>query len=82
MNILFFASIREQLDCESETMNDLETIRNAEDLRQSLMARGEPWQSVLSNQNIIVSVNQEVADWSTPLSLNDEVAFFPPVTGG
>jgi molybdopterin converting factor small subunit len=33
-------------------------------------------------QPLLVSVNQTVADGSASLVENDEVAFFPPMTGG
>ena len=32
--------------------------------------------------SVVASVNQEFAEWRTPLSSNDEVAFLPPVSGG
>lgn len=82
MNILFFASLREQLDCDSEQWTELEGIQTAGDIKARLETRGEPWSSALANDRIIVSVNQEVSDLSSPVKLNDEVAFFPPVTGG
>lgn len=32
--------------------------------------------------SLLVAVNQEYADWATPVAAGDEVAFFPPVSGG
>ncbi|MEQ8515990.1 MAG: molybdopterin converting factor subunit 1 [Chromatocurvus sp.] len=83
MKVLFFASVREQLGCaelqlayESETMT-------TETLRDALIARGgDRWRDVLMQPNLICAVNQAVAHQTTPLAADDEVAFFPPVTGG
>jgi molybdopterin synthase sulfur carrier subunit len=82
MNILFFASLREKLDTEQEHWTDLQGIKTTQDLLGKLQERGEPWQSALSNPQLIISVNQEVSDLDTLIVLGDEVAFFPPVTGG
>ena len=82
MNILFFASLREQLDTEKEHWTDMQGINTTKDLLGKLQMRGEPWLSALSNPQLIISVNQEVSGYDTQISLGDEVAFFPPVTGG
>jgi molybdopterin synthase sulfur carrier subunit len=82
MKILFFASLREQLDCDSEQWTDLEGVRNAGDVKAILESRGEPWSSALANKRIVVSINQEIADLSSSVSPGDELAFYPPVTGG
>lgn len=82
MNILFFASLREQLNTGQEDWESLDGITTVKDLLNQLQARGEPWQSALNNPKLIVSVNQEVVNQDHPISLKDEVAFFPPVTGG
>jgi molybdopterin synthase sulfur carrier subunit len=82
MNILFFASLREQVNTDQEQWHSLEQIATVDDLRRQLQSRGEPWKSALDNPKLIVSVNQEVVSSDHPLTLNDEVAFFPPVTGG
>jgi molybdopterin synthase sulfur carrier subunit len=45
--------------------------------------RGEAWQRLLAEgKNLKVAVNQDVAGAGAPLKAGDEVAFFPPVTGG
>ncbi len=47
------------------------------------MARGGTWGSALAQGKALrVAVNQEVAQPTTPVKPGDEVAFFPPVTGG
>lgn len=82
MNILFFASLREQLQTDKENWESLDGISTVKELLNQLQARGEPWQSALNNPKLIISVNQEVVNADHRLSLQDEVAFFPPVTGG
>ena len=82
MNILFFASLRELLETDSEQWLDLKGAQTAGDILQQLKQRGEPWVSALSNEQLIISVNQEVSNLNTSISLGDELAFFPPVTGG
>ncbi|KZY39833.1 hypothetical protein A3729_24180, partial [Oleiphilus sp. HI0043] len=82
MNILFFASLREQLDCDSEQWTEIDGIQTTGDIKSKLQSRGEPWLSALANERIIISVNQDIADASTAVKVGDEVAFYPPVTGG
>lgn len=82
MNILFFASLREKLDTDQEHWTDMQNINTTKELLAHLQQRGEPWLSALNNPQLIISVNQEVSDLTTPIKLGDEIAFFPPVTGG
>lgn len=83
LRVLFFARIREELDCASLDWPfpggdyDLDTLQA--DLCDKHGAR---WREVLSQDNLIRSVNQSVTVDNLPLSDGDEVAFFPPVTGG
>jgi molybdopterin synthase sulfur carrier subunit len=81
INILYFASLREQLGCmQEEVETDAETVQA---LLEQLCARGDRWfQLLCDNPHLQVAVNQTVADRATKLSSGDEVAFFPPVTGG
>lgn len=82
MNILFFASLREQLNCEGEQWQSLDGAKNAGEIKQKLQDRGEPWATALASERLIISINQEVADATSPIAIGDELAFFPPVTGG
>lgn len=82
MNILFFASLREKLNVDQENWSEMHNIETTGSLLSYLKDRGEPWTSALNHPQLIISVNQEVADASTHIKLGDEVAFFPPVTGG
>ncbi|KGK00617.1 hypothetical protein ND16A_3377 [Thalassotalea sp. ND16A] len=82
IKVLFFAAIREQLDCE-----ELELKLNAEanticDIKASLSEKGADWQKVFTDPTLLVAVNQTMVDDAQSLKSNDTVAFFPPVTGG
>ena len=79
IRIFYFAALAEQLDCRSE---ELETgATSASELIGILRARGEPWRSAFDNR-IQVAINQHLAGPADSLGDGDEVAFFPPVTGG
>lgn len=83
INIKYFARLSEALDVKSEKVEFSEQIDTVESLIQSLVGRGEPWISEFSTENkILVAVNQELSNRQASLKQGDEVAFFPPVTGG
>ncbi|RRJ83851.1 molybdopterin converting factor subunit 1 [Aestuariirhabdus litorea] len=81
IKVLFFARYAEELGLR-ELEWPLEGELRVAQLLEALQARGERWQAVLDNPNLIVSVNQEVVSAQAPLHSGDEVALFPPVTGG
>lgn len=81
MNILFFASLKERLGC-SEVSIDVDAPCSVEEIKNRLIAKGEPWNSALSAPNLLTAVNQEICNTETIVSNSDELAFFPPVTGG
>lgn len=80
IRVLFFAKIREQLGQEHITVAD--DFATVEALRQHLSAQGEPWASALAINKLLVGVNQTIVPLSANIKAGDEVAFFPPVTGG
>ena len=83
VKVLFFARIREQLGCDSLELQWPEAGLDLEMLQQHLCAEyGSQWADVLSQDNIIRAVNQVVVTSNCSLKNGDEVAFFPPVTGG
>jgi molybdopterin synthase sulfur carrier subunit len=79
LTVLFFADIRERLET-SELQWRWQPDIDA--LIASLGERGLLWGEVLRAPNVIVAVNQAVAEPGQALRDGDEVAFFPPVTGG
>ena len=83
INVLYFASLKEALGTSAEEIELDSSIDNIGALREWICARGEPWQTILGQQQrLMASVNQQLARPETQISDGDEVAFFPPVTGG
>ena len=81
IEVLYFARYREALDCEGERLPWSAELDSLEALRAQLLARGGAWQ-VLAEQSLMCARNQELCSLAEPLADGDEVAFFPPVTGG
>jgi molybdopterin synthase sulfur carrier subunit len=83
VKLLFFASLREQLGTAGEDYELPAGVATIGGLRAQLVARGGAWQSALAeNRAVRVAVNQDMARIGTTVKAGDEVAFFPPVTGG
>ncbi|AXE29911.1 molybdopterin converting factor subunit 1 [Chromobacterium phragmitis] len=81
LNLLYFARLRETLGVESEQLES-EAATVAE-LLAELRQRGQVWTLELAPNKVFrVAVNQEMASLETSLADGDEVAVFPPVTGG
>ena len=81
ITILFFAQLREQLDTEKLTVDVISSMSIAA-LRDYLIEKNPQWITFLSNGNLLFSVNQTLVKTSHIVNDGDEVAFFPPVTGG
>jgi len=81
IDVLYFASLREKLGTDQERMGDeFETVQA---LITELSQRGDDWAAELNdNAQLQIAVNQSIASRETSLKAGDEVAFFPPVTGG
>ena len=80
--VRFFASLREQLGT-GELRLALEASLTVDQLIEQLAAEhGETWRSALNAPQLIVAINQQVANRATRLVDGDELALFPPVTGG
>jgi len=83
MKLVYFAGVREQLGIDSETLTLPAGVETLAQLVDWLAAeRGEPWSTVLRGRRLLYAVNQEMCALETKLRDSDEVAFFPPVTGG
>ncbi|WP_101760610.1 molybdopterin converting factor subunit 1 [Oceanicoccus sp. KOV_DT_Chl] len=83
LTILFFARIREQLGVDQLSLPLSSATMTIDDLLQQLVTTNEPyWAEVLLADNVVKAVNQQVVKTGHVLSDDDEVAFFPPVTGG
>ena len=83
ITVLYFARLRESLGTGSERIALPGAVRNVEGLRALLVARGGGWEQALApSRPVRAAVNQAIAHGDTPVADGDEVAFFPPVTGG
>jgi molybdopterin synthase sulfur carrier subunit len=80
--INYFARYREQLNLGGEKLPLTDNLKTIEDVRQLLMARGELWSDVLGADNLMCALNQELCHPDRVIEDYDEIAFFPPVTGG
>ena len=82
VKILFFAGVRESLGTGSESLALPADIATVGGLRDYLTARGEAWSALATTKNLRVAVNQQMVGFDAAVKAGDEVAFFPPVTGG
>ncbi|WP_062268510.1 molybdopterin converting factor subunit 1 [Endozoicomonas arenosclerae] len=80
IKVLFFASYREKLGVDSLELDQMPANLSA--LRELLSAKGADWQEVVNDARTLVALNQSMTRKDFELSDGDEVAFFPPVTGG
>ena len=83
IRILYFARLREDMGIAGEMFDLAAEASDVKSLRAQLVARGGASATALgSGKAVRVSVNQDLARDDTPVKTGDEVAFFPPVTGG
>jgi len=83
IKVLYFARLREQLGTTGEELPAAAELATVGDLTTILRGRGGIWSELLAeDETILVAVNQEMARPETLIKDGDEVAFFPPVTGG
>lgn len=82
IHVLFFASLADQLNCRSLTLPYPPAPVSVADLKKMLVNQnGADW-CVLHSVQIRCAVNQEIVRAEHLVKAGDEVAFFPPVTGG
>lgn len=81
ISLQLFARYREELGIEQQSLDWTPELSTLRALRDNLLSRGDTWQ-VLADPRLMSALNQEMVSLDTPLRDGDEVAFFPPVTGG
>ncbi len=81
ISVLFFAQLREQLQCEKLSL-ELSADSTVTALREKLIELHPAWLEFLASDKLLFSVNQTLVKASHIIQDGDEVAFFPPVTGG
>ena len=82
IKVLFFARIRDQVGCNELELELPETVSDVGAFTDQLKQRGKAFSAALSDPNVLVAVNQEMASSQTTVEDGDEIAYFPPVTGG
>lgn len=82
IHVLYFAGLKERLGLPGESLPLPAGVATVGQLRDHLAARGEQWQALKEMRNLRAAVNQDIANINTPVAEDDEIAFFPPVTGG
>lgn len=83
IRVLYFALLRDAMGRAEETVDVPAEVTTVGALRTWLMARGEPAATALANtRRLRAAVNQDMVEPEAALKDGDEVAFFPPVTGG
>jgi len=83
VKILYFARLREQLGIPGESLPLPAGVTTVGALREHLAARGGAWAEALdATRPVRAAVNQDMVKADAPVNDGDEIAFFPPVTGG
>ena len=75
ITVRFFASLREEIGCTESILSSASDMTVADVWQKSTQNRPMP-------ANLLMAINQEYAELSQAVKDGDEVAFFPPVTGG
>lgn len=81
IKVVFFAQLRDQLGVSELTLNSGENP-NVQALLTNLKNQDKNWERLLSKATLMVAINQTMANKTATINNGDEVAFFPPVTGG
>ena len=83
MKLLYFAWLRTKIGVSQEDVVPPAEVRDVASLIGWLQTRGPNFADALKNPSVVrVAVNQEYVRPGHPLAAGDEVALFPPVTGG
>ena len=83
INILYFARLAETLGIKDEVYELSPNCKTITDLVKQLQTRGEPFYSAFDGETrVLVAINQQMSEVGSMISNGDEIAFFPPVTGG
>ena len=82
VKIVFFASLREELGVNSVDLQISDSSSVSSLISQLADQHSTEWLAILTAENIRIAVNQDIISEDIGVIDGDEVAFFPPVTGG
>jgi sulfur-carrier protein len=82
IRLRYFASLRESLGVGDEQIELPGGVRDIAGLTRWLQQRGGSWASALADSRLHVALNQEIVKAHARVTDGDEIAWFPPVTGG
>ena len=83
IKVLYFARIKEAVNYSTEDINLSADITTITALKNFLSLRGETWADLFNGKQIVrAAINHALVDDMATIQSGDEVAFFPPVTGG
>ncbi|MCQ9120810.1 molybdopterin synthase sulfur carrier subunit [Rodentibacter pneumotropicus] len=80
LHVLFFGQTREIIGLDEIKVEGV--FSSAEALRQNLSQQGDKWALALEKGKLLVAINQTLMPLESTIKSGDEIAFFPPVTGG
>lgn len=81
ISVLFFGKLREAFDCSELSIAPANAATTSE-LLDNILASHPAWETLLTDEQTQMAVNQALVKHPVSLASGDEVAFFPPVTGG
>ncbi|QEY15415.1 molybdopterin synthase sulfur carrier subunit [Cellvibrio sp. KY-GH-1] len=81
IRVIFLAQLREQLGIAELDVSSAH-VKSLDELKQQLVLQNPSWESTLLKSKVLTAVNHAYTKGNQTLVDGDEVAFFPPVTGG
>ena len=81
VNVLFFGQLKERLKCDKLTVDIVHSL-SITAFKHMLVEQNPHWQAWLEERDVLCALNQTMSSSDALVKAGDELAFFPPVTGG
>jgi|TARA_B100001063_G_scaffold24104_1_gene18334 molybdopterin synthase sulfur carrier subunit len=81
VNVLFFGQLKERLKCDKLSV-DIAYSLSIKSFKHMLVEQNPHWQAWLEERDVLCALNQTMSSSDELVKAGDELAFFPPVTGG